>query len=130
MLGALPRNRSHLRNSWIQSLKSAARGFRNFRSLVLLRKAHFQRVSMHGVRLALVERQAETIGLPLQKMFVTRRSSNEEYLQRLTGRLLAYKAQGVTSFVFGDIILENLKRLPITTSCINVSEMSCPSAVA
>jgi len=43
-------------------------------------------------------------------MFVSQRSSNEEYLRKLTERLLAYKAQGVTSFVFGDIFLEDLKR--------------------
>ena len=30
----------------------------------------FQRVSMHGVRLELLEQQAEAIGLPLEKVFV------------------------------------------------------------
>src|ERR1041385_5283140 len=64
-------------------------------SLLTTCNEHFQRVSMHGVRLKLLENQANAIGLPLQKMFVSRRSSNEEYLQRLTERLLAYKAQGV-----------------------------------
>src|SRR5215470_17965159 len=71
---------------------------------------HFQRVSMHGVRLELLEKQAKAIGLPLQKIFVSQRSSNDEYLQKLTERLLAYKAQGVTRFAFGDIFLEDLKR--------------------
>jgi uncharacterized protein (TIGR00290 family) len=79
-------------------------------SLLTTCNEHFQRVSTHGVRLELLDKQAEAVGLPLQKMFVSRRSSNEEYLQRLTERLLAYKAQGVTSFVFGDIFLEDLKR--------------------
>lgn len=79
-------------------------------SLLTTCNEHFQRVSMHGVRLELLERQAEAIGLPVQKMFVSRQSSNEEYLQKLTERLLAYKEQGVTSCVFGDIFLEDLKR--------------------
>jgi len=79
-------------------------------SLLTTCNEHFQRVSMHGVRLELLDKQANAIGLPLQKMFVSQRSSNEEYLQRLTERLLAYKAQGVTSFAFGDIFLEDLKR--------------------
>jgi uncharacterized protein (TIGR00290 family) len=79
-------------------------------SLLTTCNEHFQRVSMHGVRLELLEKQANAIGLPLQKMFVSRRSSNEEYLQRLTERLLAYKAQSVSSFAFGDIFLEDLKR--------------------
>src|SRR5579859_5867226 len=79
-------------------------------SLLTTCNEHFQRVSMHGVRLELLESQARAIGLPLQKMFLSHRSSNEEYLQKLTERLLAYKAEGVTSFAFGDIFLEDLKR--------------------
>jgi uncharacterized protein (TIGR00290 family) len=71
---------------------------------------HFQRVSMHGVRLELLERQAEAIGLPLEKIFVSQRSSNEEYQQRMSACLSAHKAQGVTGCAFGDIFLEDLKR--------------------
>ena len=70
---------------------------------------HFQRVSMHGVRLELLERQADAIGLPLEKVFVSRRSSNEEYQEKMSATLLAHKAQGVTACVFGDIFLEDLK---------------------
>jgi uncharacterized protein (TIGR00290 family) len=71
---------------------------------------HFQRVSMHGVRIELVEQQAQAIGLPLQKMFVSQRGSNDEYLAKMKAHLLAFKAQGVTRFAFGDIFLEDLKR--------------------
>ena len=71
---------------------------------------HFQRVSMHGVRLELLEQQANSIGLPLEKVFVSQRSSNEEYQQKMSDCLRAHKAQGVTGCVFGDIFLEDLKR--------------------
>jgi uncharacterized protein (TIGR00290 family) len=70
---------------------------------------HFQRVSMHGVRLELLEQQAEAIGLPLEKVFVSQRSSNEEYQEKMSACLLAHKALGVTGCVFGDIFLEDLK---------------------
>jgi uncharacterized protein (TIGR00290 family) len=70
---------------------------------------HFQRVSMHGVRLELLEQQAEAIGLPLEKVFVSQRSSNEEYQQKMSACLLAHKARGVTACAFGDIFLEDLK---------------------
>ena len=79
-------------------------------SLLTTCNEHFQRVSMHGVHRKLVEKQAQAIGLPLQKMFVSQRSPNEEYLEKLTECLLAYKAQGITSFAFGDIFLEDLRR--------------------
>jgi uncharacterized protein (TIGR00290 family) len=71
---------------------------------------HFQRISMHGVRVALLEQQARSIGLPLQKMFVSQGGSNDEYLEKMKTQLLAFKAQGVTRFAFGDIFLEDLKR--------------------
>jgi uncharacterized protein (TIGR00290 family) len=71
---------------------------------------HFQRVSMHGVRLELLERQAAAIGLPLEKIFVSQRSSNEEYQQKMAACLSAHKARGVTGCAFGDIFLEDLKR--------------------
>src|SRR5258706_16328256 len=71
---------------------------------------HFQRVSMHGVRLELLKQQAESIGLPLEKVFVSQRSSNEEYQQKMSACLLAHKARGVTACAFGDIFLEDLKR--------------------
>ncbi|HZT21536.1 MAG TPA: ATP-binding protein [Verrucomicrobiae bacterium] len=71
---------------------------------------HFQRVSMHGVRLELLEAQAESLGLPLEKIFLSHRSSNEEYQQKMSASLLAHKARGVTACAFGDIFLEDLKR--------------------
>ncbi len=63
---------------------------------------HFQRVSMHGVRLELLEQQAEAIGLPLEKVFVSQRSSNEEYQQKMSACLLAHKVRGVTACAFGE----------------------------
>lgn len=71
---------------------------------------HFQRVSMHGVRQELIEKQAEQIGIPLEKVFVSKQSSNEEYESKMKEVLLKYKAQGVNQVVFGDIFLEDLKQ--------------------
>ncbi len=79
-------------------------------SLLTTCNEHFQRVSMHGVRLELLEAQSAAIGLPLEKIFVSQRSSNEEYQQKMSACLLAHKARGVTACVFGDIFLEDLKR--------------------
>ena len=65
---------------------------------------------MHGVRVELLERQAQCIGLPLEKVFVSQRSSNEEYQEKMSACLSAHKAKGVTRCAFGDIFLEDLKR--------------------
>lgn len=69
----------------------------------------FQRVSMHGVRLELLEAQARALELPLQKVFVSQRSSNEEYGEKMGAALAAYRSQGVTACGFGDIFLEDLR---------------------
>lgn len=79
-------------------------------SLLTTCNEHFQRVSMHGVRLELLDAQAQFIGLPLEKIFVSQRSSNDEYQQKMSACLLTHKARGVTACAFGDIFLEDLKR--------------------
>jgi uncharacterized protein (TIGR00290 family) len=79
-------------------------------SLLTTCNEHFQRVSMHGVRLELLDAQAEAIGLPLEKIFVSQRSSNEEYQRKMSTCLLAHQARGVAACAFGDIFLEDLKR--------------------
>ncbi len=70
----------------------------------------YDRISMHGVRSVLLERQAESLGFPLEKVLISRQSSNEEYESRMEQALTKYKESGVTSVVFGDIFLEDLRQ--------------------
>ena len=78
-------------------------------SLLTTCNEHYQRVSMHGVRLELLDAQAAAIGLPLEKIFVSQRGSNEEYQRKMGACLRAHQARGVTACAFGDIFLEDLK---------------------
>src|SRR4051812_10092201 len=68
----------------------------------------FKRISMHGVREALLERQAAAIGLPLLKVYVSE-GTNAEYEKVMEALLLKQKALGVTKVIFGDIFLEDLR---------------------
>src|SRR3989338_1048049 len=43
----------------------------------------YDRISMHGVRQVLLEQQAESLGLPLEKVFISKASSNEEYESKM-----------------------------------------------
>jgi uncharacterized protein (TIGR00290 family) len=72
--------------------------------------ADYDRISMHGVRRTLLEKQAESIGLPLEKISISKKSSNEEYEGKMKDVLLRYKNDGVSSVAFGDIFLEDLKK--------------------
>ena len=70
----------------------------------------YDRISMHGVRTILLEQQAISLGLPLQKLLMTDQPTMIEYnaaMAKATGEL---KENGFTHAVFGDIFLEDLRK--------------------
>ena len=64
---------------------------------------------MHGVRVELLERQAQNIGLPLQKVEIPEMPTMEIYDSIMSRTLAALKSEGATASVFGDIFLEDLR---------------------
>lgn len=70
----------------------------------------YGRVSMHGVREVLLEEQADSIGLRLEKIYIARGSSNEDYDARMREALTRYRRLGVSAVAFGDILLEDVRR--------------------
>jgi len=70
----------------------------------------YERISMHGVRSILLERQAESIGLPLEKIYITGSVSNQEYEAKMRDKLLKYRSQGVFSVAFGDVFLKDVRK--------------------
>ncbi|HBH86025.1 MAG TPA: ATP-binding protein, partial [Syntrophaceae bacterium] len=69
----------------------------------------YNRISMHGVRQILLERQSHALGIPLEKVFIPPETSNEIYEARMSALLLKYANQGVTTVVFGDVFLEDIR---------------------
>jgi uncharacterized protein (TIGR00290 family) len=69
----------------------------------------FDRVSMHGVRRELLERQAESIGLPLHQVRIPPQCANSIYEARMEEALRVHYDQGVRKTAFGDIFLEDLR---------------------
>ena len=70
----------------------------------------YDRVSMHGVPRTLVEQQAKSLGLPIEEVFISKSSSNEEYESRMKETLIRFKQNGVSSVVFGDVFLEEVRK--------------------
>ena len=66
------------------------------------------RISMHQVREELVDAQAASIGIPLEKAWPPD-GSNRAYEQAMEEKLLQLQAAGVTHVVFGDIFLQDLR---------------------
>ncbi len=79
-------------------------------SLITTVTQGYDRISMHGVRIDLLEQQAEAIGIPVDKIYISKTSSNEEYESKMKGILTYYKHRGINTVVFGDIFLEDLRK--------------------
>jgi len=72
--------------------------------------SEFGRVSMHGVREALLDRQAEALGLPRWTVPIPSPCPNEVYEREMARVLGEVQQLGVTAVVFGDLFLEDLRR--------------------
>lgn len=70
----------------------------------------YDRISMHGVRRTLLERQARALGCPLKIVTISPQGSNEEYESKMRAALQNFIAEGVSSVVFGDIFLEDVRK--------------------
>lgn len=70
----------------------------------------YDRISMHGVRRELLERQVTALGLPLQQIVITRGATNEEYERKFMDACAGYIDKGIDSIIFGDLFLEDIKR--------------------
>src|SRR5579863_6989709 len=69
----------------------------------------YERISMHGVRRELLERQAQSIGLPLHEVRIPQQCINPIYEARMEEALRIHFDQGVRKVAFGDIFLEDLR---------------------
>ncbi|MBA5630166.1 Dph6-related ATP pyrophosphatase [Moheibacter lacus] len=79
-------------------------------ALVTTVNEKFCRISMHGIREELLEKQAESIGIPLVKIYLPESPSMETYNSIMEEQLLQFKKEGVEFSIFGDIFLEDLRK--------------------
>ncbi|WP_027381194.1 Dph6-related ATP pyrophosphatase [Chryseobacterium daeguense] len=79
-------------------------------SLLTSINKEFQRISMHGVHVSLLEKQAESLGLPLIKMELPKEPTMEEYRELMNNTMNEIQSQGITHSIFGDIFLEDLRK--------------------
>jgi len=69
----------------------------------------YDRISIHGVRRELLERQAASIGLPLHDVLIPKDCPNEIYEDRLSAALREIQSQGIHHVAFGDLFLEDIR---------------------
>ncbi len=71
---------------------------------------HHQRVSMHGVRVELLELQAKHLGLPLQMLSLAEQPTMDEFDELTLQTYQAFAKKGINRAIFGDIFLEDLRQ--------------------
>jgi uncharacterized protein (TIGR00290 family) len=69
----------------------------------------YERISMHGVRRELLDRQVQSIGLPLHEVRIPPQCVNAIYEVRMEEALRVHLENGVQTVAFGDIFLEDLR---------------------
>ena len=69
----------------------------------------YDRISMHGVRRVLLEKQAASVGLPLYQVFISKEATNEEYEMKMVEAFSVYREHGINSIVFGDLFLADIR---------------------
>src|SRR5690606_14938830 len=70
----------------------------------------YNRVSMHAVRKELLERQAESLGIPLYKVRIPKECTNEIYELRMREAINKALELGISHIAFGDLFLEDIRK--------------------
>jgi uncharacterized protein (TIGR00290 family) len=70
----------------------------------------YERISHHGVRVELLKQQAAELGIPLHEVYLHQANcSIEDYEAIMSKVILEYKDNGILSFAFGDVFLQDLR---------------------
>ncbi len=70
----------------------------------------YKRVSMHGLREELLDLQANSLGIPLEKVKLPAQVSMSSYNDVMKHQVLQLVEDGYTHCIFGDIFLEDLRK--------------------
>ena len=69
----------------------------------------YGRVSMHGVREDVLDRQADSLGLPCHKVWIPPACVNADYERAMGEAMADARAEGITRMIFGDLFLADVR---------------------
>jgi uncharacterized protein (TIGR00290 family) len=78
-------------------------------SLLTTLTEDYDRTTMHGIRNELLELQAESLGMPIRRVWIPQDCPNEIYQQRMEDAVDKIREDGINYIMFGDIFLEDVK---------------------
>lgn len=74
----------------------------------------YNRISMHGITIDLLEEQVKSIGISLYKIEIPQNCNNKEYEKIMLNTLTHFQKEGISGVIFGDIFLEDIKNYRIS----------------
>ena len=69
----------------------------------------FDRVAMHAVRVELLRRQADAVGLPLEILMIPHPCPNERYEAVMAEFVRRVRRRGIAAIAFGDLFLADIR---------------------
>ncbi len=82
-------------------------------SMITTITSGYDRISMHGIRIKLLDEQSKQIGLPLYKIPIPKNCSNEDYKKAMEKAMKHFLKLGIKTVAFGDIFLKDVKEYRI-----------------
>jgi uncharacterized protein (TIGR00290 family) len=79
-------------------------------ALVTTVTSSYDRISMHGVRRSLLERQTRALGIPLVEVIIPPACPNTIYERRWMEAFGSARLEGVEEVAFGDLFLDDVRR--------------------
>lgn len=77
--------------------------------LLTTANSYYRRSSQHGIRMELMERQAQRLQHPLHTVWLPRQPSMKTYADTMKDAFRRLRDQGVKTVLYGDIFLEDLR---------------------
>ncbi|MGC8580918.1 MAG: diphthine--ammonia ligase [Thermoplasmata archaeon] len=79
-------------------------------SLLTTVSEEYGRITMHGVREKLLDKQAQSIGIPVKRVYISKSDGFDGYNNKMEYTMKAFFKGDVKGVVFGDIFLEDVKK--------------------
>ena len=79
------------------------------RALVTTVTDEYDRVSMHGVRRSLLEKQSAAVGIPLRIVRIPPSATNDQYEAAMRAELTSLREAGIEAMAFGDLFLSDVR---------------------
>ena len=98
------------KDSALALYKTRQHGHYEVQTLLTTISEPYQRISMHGVRTALLDRQTAALGLPCRKLLLPETPTMAAYELLMASTMQELQSAGATASIFGDIFLEDLRQ--------------------